>query len=135
MGRRSSSGGILRLLELVEAHPAEIAYDFRSRFNLSYTDIGVKVGWLEAVYLVAVLMKDPSSWLQAAVSEWEFPVSREWIVAVQTFDLHAAVNSKKPKPYPTPWPNANTKKLGSKNQSRNDVLTALERMNPKENDG
>ena len=81
-------------------------------------------------------MRDTSSWLQAAVSEWTYPVSREWIVSAQTFDLHAAVNSnKKAKPYPTPWPDATKKKLGSKNQSRVSVIQGLERMNPKENDG
>ena len=113
-----------------------MAYDFRSRFNTSFEDIGTRMSWLEAVYLVSVLMRDPSSWLQAATSEWTHPVSRDWIVATHTYDLLAAVNSKKPKPYPTPWPAQNTKKLGSaKGQSRTDVLKNLERMNPKENDG
>lgn len=93
--------------------------------------------FLEAVLLVSVLMRDPSSWLYAAEAEWDFPVSREWIVATHTYDLHAMVNSKsKPKPYPTPWPAENTKRIGSsKKQSSADVLKNLERMNPKENNG
>lgn len=85
--------------------------------------------------MVAILLRDPTSWLQAAVAEWEFPVSREWIVAAHSYDLQAAVNSKtKPKPYPTPWVAEGTQKLGSKNQSRGNVLDKLERMNPKESD-
>lgn len=127
-------GGILRLLELYEAHPAEFAFDFRSRFHISFEQIGVTVSWLEAVYLVAVLLREPTSWLGAARSEWQFPVSREWMVATHTYDLTARVNSKqKPKPYPTPWENGNKQTLGSrKGQTRESVLNVLERMNPKE---
>lgn len=132
-----ANGGILKLRELIEEHPAETAYDFRSRFGISYTDIGGDVSWIEAIYLVAVLLRDPSSWLQAAKNEWDFPVSREWLVATHTYDLHAAINSKsKPKPYPTPYPDVNTKRLKSKApQDRSSVLAKLEKMNPKENDG
>lgn len=92
------------------------------------------VSWLEAVYLVSVLMRDPSSWLCAARSEWEFPASREFMVAAHSYDLTARINSKqKPKPYPTPWENANKTKIGSrKPQDRKTVLSVLERMNPKE---
>ncbi len=127
-------GGILRLLELYKAHPAEFAFDFRSRFQTSFEQIGVTVSWLEAVYLVSVLMRDPSSWLCAARSEWEFPASREFMVLAHTYDLTARINSKqRPKPYPTPWENANKTKIGSKKpQDRNTVLSVLERMNPKE---
>ena len=65
----------------MEAHPAEFAYDFRSRFNLSFEAIGSTVSLLEAVYLVAMLLRDPTSWLQAAhralrVLIWRSPVPR-----------------------------------------------------------
>ena len=132
-----TTGGILKLRELIEEHSPELAYDFRERFSLSIFDIGNTVTWLEAVYLVSVLLRDPASWLQAARNEWDYPVSREWVVAVHNYDLHAAINSKnKAKPYPTPWPAQNTKRIGSgKRQANRDVLNKLERMNPKENDG
>lgn len=132
-----TTGGILRLLELQEAHPSEFAYDFRSRFNLSFEDIGTKVSYMEAIYLVAVLMRDPSSWLQGAYNGWKHPASMEWIVSTQIYDLLAIVNSKqKPKPYPMPWPDTNKKKLGSnKKQDSRTVLAKLERMNPKESNG
>lgn len=82
-------------------------------------------------------MRDPSSWLNTAVQDWKFPVSREWIVAAHSYDLLHAINSKKtPKPYPTPWLAENTSRIGSKKrQLTSDVLDKLERMNPKENDG
>lgn len=132
-----TNGGILKLRELIEEHPAEFAYDFRSHFGISYTDIGGDVTWIEAIYLVAVLLRDPASWLQAAKNDWDYPVSREWLVATHTFDLHAAINSKnKPKPYPTPWGDPNTQRLKSKKpQDRSSVLAKLALMNPKENDG
>ena len=132
-----TNGGILKLRELIEEHPAEFAYDFRSRFGTSFEAIGNEVSWLEAIYLVAVLLRDPDSWLQAVHNDWDYPVSREWMTLAHTYDLHATVNSKnRPKPYPTPWLDANTKRLGSKKpQDRSDVLAKLATMNPKENDG
>lgn len=56
------------------------------------------------------------------------------MVLAHSYDLTARINSKqKPKPYPTPWENANKTKLGSKKaQSRDSVLNILDRMNPKE---
>lgn len=128
-------GGIFKLRELIEEHPAEFAYDFRHRFNLSMFDIGGPVSWVEAIMLVAVLMRDPSSWLQAAHSGWEFPVSREWIVSAHSYDLLAAVNSgkgKKPKPYPNPFPSANVKRSGKTDLPHDEVVALLRKMNPKE---
>lgn len=129
-----SCGGIFRLLELHEAHPAEFAYDFRSRFNLSFDDVGESISLLDAILLTAVLLRDPSSWLQAAENRWKFPVSPEWMVAAHTYDLLARVNSKnKPKPYPTPYPADGTKRIGStRTKTRAEVISLLDRMNPKE---
>lgn len=132
-----TTGGILRLLELIQTYPIEFAYDFRSRFNLSFQDIGHKLTYLEAIYLTAGLMKEPTSTLQAAHNKWKHPASLEWIVSTQIYDLLAAVNSKnKPKPYPMPWPDRNKNTLGStKDQNRSDVLDRLNLMNPKDNNG
>lgn len=67
------------------------------------------------------------------MSEWDYPVKREWIVLTHLYDLLAAVNSKKkPKPYPTPWRADNSKKIGSKKQDRRTVIERLRQMNPKE---
>jgi hypothetical protein len=69
------------------------------------------------------------------MSEWKYPVSREWIVLSHVFDLLANVNSgkKKPKPYPAPWPEVGVNKLGGKTkQDRKTVIERLRMMNPKE---
>jgi hypothetical protein len=132
----SGSGGIIRLRELISEHNAEFTYDFRQRFNLSLYDIGSLITWREAALLTSILLRDPSSWTQAAINGWQYPVSQEWIMARHTYDLIAQANFKKPKPFPTPWPDPDKKKLGSsKPQSRADVLAKLARMNPKETDG
>lgn len=129
--------GSLKVLELLQDHPRELAYDFRSKFHLSIQDIGGAVSLYEAALLIGMLLQQTDSWLQAALSDWKHPVSREWLVLAHTYDLLAAVNSKnKPKPYPTPWPDENVKRIGGKaKQSNADVLRHLETMNPKEDHG
>lgn len=108
MDSGSEPGGILKLRELIEEHPAEIAYDFRIKFGLSVEQISYTVSYGEAVMLVSMLLRDPSSWLQAAVNRWKYPVSPEWMVMANLFDLTMAVNSKnKPKPMDRPWPKKN----------------------------
>jgi len=89
------------------------------------------------VLLIATLLTEPDSHLTAAVQEWKNPVSREWIVLTHLYDLLATVNSKnKPKPYPTPWPDQNSSRLGkTKNISSDEVLRRLGTMNPKEENG
>jgi hypothetical protein len=132
----SGSGGIIRLRELISEHTAEFTYDFRHRFNLSLSDIGTRITWREAAMLTSILLRDPSSWTQAARNEWQYPVSQEWVMARHTYDLIAQANFKKPKPFPTPWPDPDKQKLGStKPQSREQVLAKLALMNPKETDG
>jgi hypothetical protein len=91
------------------------------------------VTWLEAILLVSILLQDTNSWAQAAKSEWDYPVSRQWIVQAYTFDLLATVNGgkKKPKPYPAPWPDPSVNKIGStKKRSDADVRRLLKMMNP-----
>lgn len=135
MDSRHSTGGILKLREIIAEHTSEIAYDFRTRFNLSIFDAGDKFTWLEAVHLTAILVRDLSSWTQSSIAKWDYPVSREWIVAAHTYDLIAAVNSRKskPKPYPAPWPDAGTNRIGGKTkQDRKTVIERLRQMNPKE---
>lgn len=95
--------------------------------------MGERISWREAIHLVAVLFRDPSSWLQAAHNGWSYPVSHEWMLMAELFDLTHQVNSKKKiKPLQRPWPDPNTKRAGKTNHSRADVLRNLDRMNPKE---
>jgi len=128
-------GGSLKLRELIEEHPAELAYDFRSRFGLSSDEIGHTVTLREAVMLTSVLLRDPSSWTQAAQARWDYPVSREWIVATHSYDLLAMVNSgkgNKPKPYPNPFPQKDVTRIGKTTRSPEEVRRLLAKMNPKE---
>jgi hypothetical protein len=126
----SGLGGSLKVRELIADHPAELAYDFRSRFGISYLAIGHDVTYLEAAYLISVLVQIPDSWLSAKIQNWTHPVSHEFIVAAHTYDLLATVNSKKkPKPYPMPWKPAGQVSIGKKNQSRADVINKLNSMN------
>ena len=127
------TGGSLKLLELIEEHPAELAFDFRRYFGLSIDDIGRGVSLGESVLLVAVLLREPESWTQAAYSGWRHPVSREWIVGAHTYDLLARVNSKqKPKPYPNPFPDKDRVRTGRTTKTRTVVRQILDWMNPKE---
>jgi hypothetical protein len=128
-------GGICKVLELIEDYPDTLAYDFRSRFNLSIDAIGHTVSWREAILLISVLIRDPSSWLQASWSGWTYPVSREWIVTSHLWDLLANVNSgkgRKPKPYPNPFPSKDAKRSGRTNLPPAEVKKLLARMNPEE---
>ena len=65
--------------------------------------------------LVRLLMADPASRLQAAVAGWDHPVSREWIILANQFDLaHAAASKHRPKAMARPWPDAKNKIGGKK---------------------
>ncbi len=100
-------GGIIKVVEILDDHRAAFVYDFRHRFGLGLNDLGTTVPWDEVVYLVSVLIRDPSSWLQTSINNWHHPVSYEWAALAAQYDLHAQVNSKrKPKPYPRPWKDA-----------------------------
>lgn len=121
-----STGGIIKVVELIDDHRAAFIYDFRYRFNLGLNDLGETIPWVEVVYLVAVLLRDPTSWLQVSVNGWHHPVSYEWAAMVAQYDLHAQVNSKrKPKPYPRPW--ANTNQAGGRGTVRDDAKDILKR--------
>lgn len=132
----SAAGGSLKLLDLIREHPAEFAFDFRSKFQLSYLAIGDSVSYLEAIYLTSILMKDTSSWVGSKLAKWTYPVTREWIITQDLYNLTYAIASKKlPKPYPTPWKQKGEKSLGKiGGRTQQEILDRLEKMNPKESD-
>jgi len=111
MDTRCTTGGILTVLELIEDYKPAFVYEFRARFHLGLADLGTTVPWEEVIYLVAVTMSDPTSWLQAAKHNWSPPIDYNWTLAAATYDLLATVNSKKkPKPWPRPWNDGTQKK-------------------------
>jgi hypothetical protein len=69
----------------------------------------------EAARLARQLLADPSSHLCAAVNEWEFPASREYLVLAEQFDLLHRVNAEHPgrvEAYVRPWPDPNRVQYG-----------------------
>lgn len=134
MDARCTSGGICKLRELIDEHPAELAYDFRSKFGLSYQQIGFEINLLEACLLVAMLLRDPSSWLQAKVNDWKFPVTPEWMITANLLDVTVAVNSKgKPKPMERPWPSTDINRIGGNTKhDQNKIREVLDSLRIKE---
>lgn len=138
MDGRGKHGGICKLRELIEEHPAELAYDLRHLCNVSIDQIGREVSYRETALLIAVMLRNPESWLQAVVNGWKYPFSRDALVLADLYDLTAMVNSskgKKPKPYPRPTPDKNTSRVGKTDKNAAEVTRLLARMNPKESDG
>ena len=108
---------------LIEDHKAAFVYEFRHRFSLGLRDLGTAVPWDEVVYLVAVLLRDPTSWLQTSVNKWDHPITYDWAAQVATYDLLAQVHSKrKPKPYPRPWKNGNATRKGTVRRDARELL-------------
>ena len=66
------------------------------------------MSWGEAYRLTTVLLSDPSSHVAAAVAGWDHPVSREWLVLADVYDLTARVAAgkkwKAKDAYPRPVP-------------------------------
>ena len=125
MDTRCSIGGILAVLQILEDYKHAFTYDFRARFGLGLADLGDKVPWSEVISLVAILMSDPTSWLQAAKHNWSHPITYEWTLAAATYDLLATVNSKrKPKAWPRPW--ASSTKNQKTRKIRSDAKSVLQ---------
>lgn len=126
MDTRGTTGGIIAALEILADYKAAFVYDFRHRFGLGIQDLGATIPWNEVIALMAVLLTDPTSWLQTARNGWSHPISYEWTVSAATYDLLAQVNSKrKPKPWPRPWPSGGEKKIGKR--TRKDARAILAR--------
>lgn len=79
-----------------------------------------------------MLLMDPSTRLYTALSGGKYPVSREWMVLADLFDLQAKSKSKRqPKPYPRPWPEKSLRMGGKKSgtRSRDEVRAILRPLN------
>ena len=75
-----------------------------------------------------VLAGDPSSQVSAALNGWPNPVSREFMVAADLYDVFVAANTRKgrrPKPYPRPWLDQGRKKYGRVTRPQKEVIAAL----------
>jgi hypothetical protein len=119
---------------MAEEHPSAIRADFRSHFHISWDDAGDKYTWLEAIHLVNILLKDPTSWLAAEKVKWKHPVSYEWMLLADQLDILVAVNSQKGKAKrtPRPWLDDGAERIGKVKANQDTILRNLERMNKKE---
>lgn len=95
-------GGICWLVDLIDERRQAFTYDWHTRFGQPVAAIGSpSMPWNEAVALAQVIHMDPSSMLSAAALGWDYPLTREALISLDTFDLlHAANTSKRPKPHP-----------------------------------
>lgn len=123
------SPGILTLTDLVREHRPAIEYDWRSRFGIAY-DPPHTTSWGEAFRLVQVLAADPTSHLGAAIAGMPHPITREWAMLADLFDLTAQAVPRKrgaprPKRYPRPW---ERRRFGRTHHDQQTVRSALRAM-------
>jgi hypothetical protein len=60
--------------------------------------------WGEAIRLTRVLAADPGSQVFAALAEWTYPASREWIVTANLLDSSEYGRlGRRARPHPRPW--------------------------------
>lgn len=72
------------------------------------------MSWGEALRQTKILRADPSSMLAAAGEGWEYPVSREALIAMDQYDLtYAATGAKNRKLYKRPFKIADTTRRGT----------------------
>lgn len=83
------------------------------------------MSWGEAVRLLSILAKDPTSQVATVVAGWDRPWSYEWAATVDVFDRMAQLRGARAKPYPRPWPDPNTKRHGRTDKSRAEVISIL----------
>lgn len=98
-------GGTFWLLRLIAAHPGPALYDLRSRLGIGADDIGGAVPFYEVYLLMREIMSDPTSRTAMAAAGFDHPVSSEWSLLADIYDLLQVAHSRdrrKIKPYPRP---------------------------------
>lgn len=108
-------GGTFWLLRLIATHPGPALYDLRSRLGIGADDIGGAVPFYEVYLLMREIMSDPTSRTAMAAAGFDHPVSSEWSLLADIYDLLMAVNTDpkkrgKAKPYPRPGRRQSTTK-------------------------
>lgn len=98
------SGGIAALGRILSKHPSEVVYDLRVLCGVGIGQVSPRELW----HLVIGLLRDTRSWLFAAEAGWDYPVSREWLVTADLFDVFTRANTPKRyqrtwKPHPRPF--------------------------------
>ena len=88
------------------------------------------MSWGEAYRLTTVLLSDPSSHVAAAVAGWDHPVSREWLVLADVYDLTARIAAgkkwTKKNAYPRPIGKRTVRRTKAGAEiTQEDIITAL----------
>lgn len=86
-----------------------MAFDFRSRFQLSLLEVGESIRWGEAIALVDELRQEYGTRFHAAVNGWAFPATIADLIATRHAEWYMNVHRDRkvaPQPItlPTPWP-------------------------------
>ena len=118
----SDAGGIQDLWRRVTRRRAEVTADFRSIYHCSLYDPSLR----EVRDLVHQLAANPQSRFVAAEQGWARPVSWEWLLLADLYDLQRATASRlRSRPYPRPT--TKRTKLGGtgKRRSIREVLSIL----------
>lgn len=99
--------------------------DLRQKYGVGLWNVSLR----ELLPLVQMLHRDPTSWLFAAVNDWDYPTTREALALADLYDAFAQVNSRKghkAKPYPRPFSTRKTYGGRKKNKRRTpEELSAL----------
>ncbi len=75
--------------------------------------------WGEAYRLTVILAADPGSQVGAALAQWPYPVSREWLVMADHRDsTEYGRIGRRAKRYPRPWEAPGMRRLGGGRDGR-----------------
>lgn len=128
MGGVCGVGGRAGLRRLASEHPDEFLTELH-RLGIRVHEIGTVWSFTEVDALLRVRAREPDSWLFAAVNGWRYPVSREWMMLADLYDLtgKAAAGRRWKKSYPRPWPKDGAKKFGRHRLSASNAREILKR--------
>lgn len=117
------------MLDVVRRYPAEIQYEWQTRFGLSISSLtDGTMGWDEAYDLLNVIATDTGSVLRARMAGWDYPFSTDSRILADLYDVTLAANSKrrsKKKNWPRPY-GENFNRSAPPQVSQDQVLAALE---------
>lgn len=98
------------LADLIDAHRGAFEHDWRARFHVPLRAIGESMTWGEALRQTEQLATDPASHVGAALSGWDYPLSREALATLDLIDLTHEIawaqgggKGSRPKPCVRPW--------------------------------
>lgn len=110
------------LRRLIQDHESEFIYDIRLGGFVAQ-DIWDKPEELTA--FIDVSMRNPASYLRAAVLGWDYPISRESMALLDLIDVTGRANAgRKWKPVPRPWKNKG-QRIGATELPRDEAIERL----------